>query len=703
MTATQAESHQLRGLRISWLYPTDRAGHDSFVDVCEGMDARQRLTSPDGLTWVRSRVSENPGLSRHRLAREVCEHFDWRDALGRPKEMACRKHLLQLERRGLIQLPPARYRARPQCRRKCAAPEDVPHCRGTLADLGSIELQAVVGGTAASRRWNALMDAYHPQGSGPLCGAQIRYMILGTMVGEIGGLAVSAPAWRLAARDQWLGWSDATRAANLSGILCNSRFLILPTISIKHLASHVLALLARRIVVDWPRRYGLSPWLMETCVEVERSGTCYRAANWIEIGLTAGRGRQDRHHKGDVPQKRVFLYPLCKATLERLCGERATPEPGWVHQEFGGTKLGDRRLQKRLFDLATAFFERPKANIPQACGTAAATKAAYRFFDHEHTRLQALLEPHRLATLARMRRERVVLVVRDTLSLNFSTHRAIRGIGPIGTKADDTQGLMLHNTLAFRPDGLPLGILATATLGRKDKSVFADTQDDRWAAIREARHCCPKTRIVPVGDCEGDIFAFLGEALQQNCDLLVRVKQNQAQLSSCPQSLPETGDCTFSVEPQGGQAARTARLSVRFARLALAAMPDLPLWAVWARECDAPEGVEPINWMLVTTVTVNTLNHALERVDWYARRSGMEVFQTILKSGCRVEDRQLATVDRLQACLAIDMVVAWRIHYLASSARAHPENSDAKRKVPAPRIAHRRAPDPEPLHRAHGA
>jgi hypothetical protein len=121
------------------------------------------------------------------------------------------------------------------------------------------------------------------------------------------------------------------------------------------------------------------------------------------------------------------------------------------------------------------------------------------------------------------------------------------------------------------------------------------------------------------------------------------------------------------------------------------------------RECDAPEGVEPINWMLVTTVTVNTLNHALERVDWYARRSGMEVFQTILKSGCRVEDRQLATVDRLQACLAIDMVVAWRIHYLASSARAHPENSDAKRKVPAPRIAHRRAPDPEPLHRAHGA
>src|SRR5215475_10974132 len=390
------------------------------------MDARKRLTLPDGLSWVQSRVREDPRLSRQRLAREVCEHFDWRDALGRPKEMACRKYLLQLQRRGLLQLPPARYQAQPRQRRTCAVHQDVPHFNGTLADLGSIELHAVTGGTAASRRWNALMEAYHPQGSGPLCGAQLRYLILTATVGEIGSIAVSAPAWRLAARDRWLGWSDAQRASSLSGIVRNSRFLILPTISVKHLASHVLGLLARRIVADWQHRYGISPWLLETCVELERTGTSYRAANWIEVGLTAGRGRQDRHHKGDVPQKRIFLYPLCRTTLEHLCGEPAAPEPGWVHQEFAGAELGDCRLQQRLFDLAEAFFAHPTGTIAQTLSIAGA-KAAYRFFDHEHTTLKALLEPHRLATLSRMRRERVVLLVQDAVSLDLSTRGSEAG------------------------------------------------------------------------------------------------------------------------------------------------------------------------------------------------------------------------------------------------------------------------------------
>jgi Domain of unknown function (DUF4338)/Transposase DNA-binding len=666
------------------------------------MDARKRLTLPDGLSWIQSRVSEDPGLSRQRLAREVCEHFDWRDALGRPKEMACRKYLLQLQRRGLIELPPARYQAQPRRRQTSAVPEDVPHYSGTLADLGGIELAPVTGRTPASRRWNALMDAHHPQGSGPLCGAQMRYLVISARVGEIGGLAVSAPAWRLAARDQWLGWSDATRAENLSGILCNSRFLILPSISVKHLASHVLGLLARRIVSDWQQRYGLSPWLMETYVELERAGTSYRAANWIEVGLTAGRGRQDRGHKEELPQKRVLLYPLCKATLERLCGERATPEPGWVHQEFGGAKLGDRRLQTRLFDLATAFFARPGASLPQALGTAGA-KAAYRFFDHQHTTLEALLEPHRLATLARMRREAVVLAVQETLSLDYTIHRALQGIGPIGTEAGGGQGVMLQTTLAFSADGLPLGTLAATTLGRTDTAISADTQDDRGAPIREAQHRCPNTRIVTVAECDGDLLAVLDEALQQKCDLLVRAKDNQTHVWSYLQNSPETGNVAFSVALQGAQAARTARVSVRFARLALPAMPDRSLWAVWAWESDAPEGVAPIDWMLVTTVAVNTVADAHERVGWYARRAGVEVFQTILKSGCRIEERQLATVDRLQACLAIDMVVAWRRHYLAVSGRAHPENSDAKRRVSAARTAHRRAADPQPLHRTHGA
>ena len=244
----------------------------------EAPSPKQRLGSPEELAWIRSRVVESPPLSRARLAREVCERLKWRNEAGRLKEMACRKQLLRLARCGQIELPPA-LRDKPQRRGAAAMALAEPVFSGTLADLGAIELQAVRGGTAASRQWNALMDAHHRLGSGPLCGAQLRYLIVSPTLGAVGGLAVSAPAWRLAARDAWLGWSDAARAANLSGIVCNSRFLIVPSVRVPHLASHVLGLLARRITADWQQRYGVRPWLMESYVEAPRPGTVYRAAN----------------------------------------------------------------------------------------------------------------------------------------------------------------------------------------------------------------------------------------------------------------------------------------------------------------------------------------------------------------------------------------------------------------------------------------
>ncbi len=664
----------------------------------QGPSPKQQLGSPEGLAWVRSRIGESPELSRYRLAREVCERLDWRSEAGRLKEMACRKHLLRLERRGEIELPPAR-RERPQRCRDPVVPASAGAFSGTLAGVGAIELQAVSGGTAASRQWNGLMEAHHPQGSGPLCGAQLRYLIVSQRLGVVGGLAVSAPAWRLGARDDWLGWSDAVRGQNLSGLVCNSRFLILPTIRVKHLASHVLGLLARRIAADWQQRYGIRPWLMESYVEAWRSGTVYRAANWIEVGMTSGRGRQDRGHKGELPPKRVFLYPLCKATLARLCGKRPAPEPGWVHREFGGARLGDRRLQQRLLGLATAFFNKPTAGIVQACGSWAAAKAAYRFFDHERTTMQALLEPHRQATIERMRREPVVLVVQDSSSLNYTARRDMQDIGPIGNKLNGPQGLILHNMLAFRPDGLPLGILDVqcwrrdpANFGAKKQrqtKAIQDKESYKWLRpldiTREAARRCPDTRVVTVTDAEGDIYEFFDEAHTQGCNLLVRAREDRAiqgstdRLWAYMQNLPQAAEVQLQVPRKAKQPARTARMSLRFAEITLKPptkkphLPPMRLWAVWSNEIDPPQGVEPLEWMLLTDVPTTDLDDALERVQWYARRWGIEVFHRILKSGCQIEDRQLATADRLEACLAIDMVVAWRIHHLTCLGRATPE------------------------------
>lgn len=665
----------------------------------EPLTPHQQLEAAESLAWIGSRVSEDAGLTRYRLAKEVCERFAWRDARGRLKEMACRKRLIALERRGKIALPAARRE--PPRRRPDHAPAPLwPEVSGVLGDLGVITLQPVDGASEASGIWHAMMAAHHPLGAGPLCGAQLRYLIISQCYGAVGGLAVSAAAWRVGARDQWLGWDDATRRAQLAGVVCNSRFLILPTVRVKHLGSHVLGQLVRRIAGDWQQRYGTAPWLMETYVEATRSGTVYRAANWIEVGMTTGRGRQDRAGTGGLPKKRVFLYPLSRPTLKRLCGRQAPPLPGWVHREFAGAKLGDRRLQARLLALADAFFAKPQANIPQACGAPASAKAAYRFFDHDRVTMDALLEPHHQATIDRMRRESVVLVAQDTSSLSYTLHAQMEGIGPISSRVNGPQGLMVHSALAFRPDGLPLGLLDIECWAR-DPSEFGKKKQRhskpieakesfKWiralTPIGSAAGHCPSTRMVTLADRESDIFEYLLEARSRGLDVVVRAKENRA-LDAEVQRLwphmhlrPKAGTIELQVPRHRRQPARTAEMSVHFGEVTLAPPQDKPrlapirMWAVFTREELPPKEVkEPLEWMLLTTVPVTGLVDAIERVQWYARRWGIEVFHRILKSGCQIEDRQLGTADRLEACLAIDAVVAWRIHYLTWLGRATPD------------------------------
>ena len=659
------------------------------------VSAQAELCSAAGLWWLSQRVSEGEGLSRYRLAREACERFDWRDATGRLKEMSCRKELVRLERSGALVLPGARpvtWKAR-----EAPAPQAVEFV-GRLCDLGAVELQVVTGGTAESRQWNGLMRAYHPQGSGPLCGAQLRYLIV-SRLGVVGGLAVSAPAWRLSARDAWLGWNDEKRGEHLSGIVCNSRFLIVPGVVVKNLASHVLGLLSRRLVADWRRRYGTVPWLMETCVEATRSGTVYRAANWIEVGLTAGRGRQDGGHRHGVPTKRVFLRVLDGRTLKRLCGKPRVTLAGWVHREFAGAKLGDRRLERRLLEIADAFAARPMAAIPQACdGSWPAIKATYRFFDHERTTMDRLLEPHRGATVERMRREPVVLVVQDTTSLAYPGRPGMQDIGPIGNSANGAKGLMLHNTMAFRPDGLALGLLDVQCWGREKFGVknqrqskpIEDKESVKWlkplAAVGQAAQRCPNTRLVTVGDREADIYELFVLAHREGRELLVRATQNRnidddgGRLLAHMESLPVAAEIELAVPRQHKQPARTARMAVRFANLTLAPptkkknLPPLPMTVVWSYEIDPPAGIKkPLRWMLLSNRPVQALDEALERLRWYACRWNIEVFHRTLKSGCQIEERQLATADRLEACLAIDMVVAWRIQHLTWFGRAVPD------------------------------
>ena len=372
------------------------------------------------LAWIQRRVDSEPGLSRVKLSRAVCGKLNWRSPNGQLKEMSCRVALLRLQRRGLLTLGPGgRLPCHGHARSVACAPAGNERCeeiRSPLARLGRVALVRIGSSdSASSARWNAMMGRYHCLGNGPLCGAQMRYLICSERCGEVGGLAFSAAAYAVAARDRWIGWSEEARRAHLSQVVCNSRFLILPHVRVPHLASHVLGLAARQVVGDWRKRYGYEPVLLETFVDPQRfEGTCYRAANWVDVGLSSGRGRQDRGHRSAVGPKRVFVLPLRKDARGILCTEARSVEPApaplavvptggdWAREELGGASLGDKRLGERLLTIARDFWAKPHASIPQACGTRAKAKAAYRFFEHPDTTMDALLKPHYEATLARM-------------------------------------------------------------------------------------------------------------------------------------------------------------------------------------------------------------------------------------------------------------------------------------------------------------
>lgn len=263
-------------------------------------------------------VRATEGCSRAEITRRVCVALGWVDGRGRSKEMGGRVALLRLQRGGWIDLPAPRNgnaNGRPLC---WSEVEPAPVLEGSAEQLGAIALE-LVRSRAQSRLWNTLVDRYHYLGYRALSGAQLRYVIRCEQ-GVLGAIGFGAAAWKVAVRDRWIGWDAAQRERSLGQVVNNRRFLIAPWVRVRNLASRVLALAARRVVVDYPREYGIRPVLLETFVEAQRyRGTCYRAANWICVGETTGRGRQDRTHTAQLVRKQVWVYPLV-AEVRRALG-----------------------------------------------------------------------------------------------------------------------------------------------------------------------------------------------------------------------------------------------------------------------------------------------------------------------------------------------------------------------------------------------
>jgi len=274
----------------------------------------------DELALIRQATIDYAPLGITEIARTICEWLDWRRPNGRLKNHECRLLLERLQHQGLLRLPDLHRSGRRGPRTVATDTQSDPqppiHCR--LADLKPLRLTLIDHSNSAL--WRQLIQRYHYLGCPVPVGAHLRYFVHCAQGQILACLLWTSPAWKMAARDQWIGWSALQRARNLQYIVNNSRFLILPWVRVKGLASTILARSARQLPHDWFQHYGYTPLLLETLVDVTRfNATCYRAANWIALGETTGRGRMDRHHKARETLKRIFVFPLNRRVQQRLC------------------------------------------------------------------------------------------------------------------------------------------------------------------------------------------------------------------------------------------------------------------------------------------------------------------------------------------------------------------------------------------------
>lgn len=443
----------------------------------------------------------------------------------------------------------------------------------------------------------------------------------------------------------------------------------------------------------------MRPLLLETFVHPDYHGTCYAAAGWQCIGHSAGRR--------DGVAKALWVRPLVDDARQqlrqgsaRLPAERSHAPLQWTEEEFGGLQVWDARLKQRLYQLAEDFWgDAQSRSLTRRCADRARTVAAYRFFRNPRINMQIVLGAHREAVIERMGAHPLVLVPQDTTSLNDTGHPDSAGLGPIGSKtAGGPVGLVLHNSHAFTPEGVPLGVVSAACWARDPEQQQIRREPEaresgKWlAAYRTLQVIAPQvphTTLVGIGDRAADLFELFALARDPaRPRLLVRANRGrQRQVLSAEGLTPwwdhmgglaVAGRLALALPRRGAQAARTAELELRYGPVTLKppqGLKDRPLalWAVSLREAAPPPGVDGVDWLLLTNVAITTLAEAQERVRWYGARWGIEVLHRTLKTGCQIEERQLGCVARLEHCLAIALVVAWRIYYLTMLGRMDPD------------------------------
>lgn len=375
----------------------------------------------------------------------------------------------------------------------------------------------------------------------------------------------------------------------------------------------------------------------------------------------------------------------------------------WSNQEMAGVDLGDKRLNRRAQEVLTKLGKHPSGSIPYGCDDWADTKATYELFKNKKVTAEKLRQPHQIRTWERVAEHECVLAVQDTSLLDYSHYEKMAGLGPIGTEGQNLRGVLMHGTMAVTPQGVPLGHLhqllwvrseteAKLSAAEKKKRPIEEKESYKWIESLEAisQQQPPGTKIVSVCDAESDVYELLAKAEELEAAYLIRAAQDRsvidpevrtlrpALLKRAPQA-----QLTITVSAKQNEPKRSARVSVRYRKVKLKApyrprrpdrklLPSLTVYAILVREEDPPEGMTRVEWLLLTNVPINQIEDALERIEWYCQRWQIEIFHKVLKSGCRIEQRRLKNFSRLQPCIALFSIIAWRIHWLTNMQRIDP-------------------------------
>ncbi len=689
---------------------------------------KRKLSQPESIEHVCKLLHNSANLKVTKLADMLCEQFGFYNPLGQKQHSGCLKALRELDASGLISIPQPSQKRRARSPRRLteplAEPQAVP---SDTREISGLEL-LLVETEEQMRIWNEMMINDHPRGAGLLVGRQIRYLVQSDH-GWLGGFAFSAAALYLQDRDKWIGWDHEQRRANLDQVVNMNRFLIRTTVTCRNLASHLLGMVIRKLPTDFESRYGYRPLLLESFVDTSHfPGTCYQAANWLRIGKTKGRGRQDRLNEKAETIKDIYIYPLAKDFRQRIGLAEGSglgalditsciDGQDWAEQEFGGAPIGDVRLGRRLVEIGTGKAEKPGISYASVVeGDWAKTKAFYRLIeapDNSAVNMTNILLPHREQTIRRMKGQPVVLCIQDGSDLNYNNLSQCDGLGVIGNNQTGatSKGLHLHSMIATTPDGLPLGVVRAECLTPKTK----DKDDNRrtieipieekktFCWIEGLRDCMqlkaqmPHTRLINVLDREADFFELFDDQ-RCNCskvDLLVRAQYNRSttgekKLFETARQSPVLARANIKVPRQSSRvkkskqkarpkrSARTAEVSVRYVRIELTPphyhkdKEPISVWVVHVREDNPPANTNALEWFLLTTIDMKSVDDALNCIKWYCLRWRIEDWHRVLKSGCRIEDMAYKTADRLRRGIAINLVIAWRIMLMTLLGREAP-------------------------------